>query len=183
LIVQTQLVDQLTFAAGIDELAGVQALRSSNQGIDALESVRVLELNSGDGSTTARVMYNVSHNTFDVALSLGEVSALVAHRALAKVGVGLEDGSLALSLGSDNLSHLILPFFSFVCSSKNNTHAEFHSPTETHAHTHRHIQNLTHKQQNTHTQKLEWLSINFAAAGRRPTGQKLKNESTRGLSV
>jgi len=98
----------LTLLARENELSGVHALRSSQKGVNSLELIRVLELDLGDGSTSARVVDNVLHNTFDVAVSLGIVVLLHGHRALSASGVGLVHGALTLSLRENDFSHFVL---------------------------------------------------------------------------
>lgn len=98
----------LTLLARENELSGVHALGGSQKGVDSLELVRVLELDLGNGSTSARVVDNVFHNTFDVAVSLGIVVLLHGHRALSASGVGLIHRALTLSLRENDFSHFVL---------------------------------------------------------------------------
>ena len=105
----------LTLLAGENELTTVHALRSAHKSVDSLEVVGILELDLGNGGTSARVVDDVLHNSFDVAVSLGIVILLHGHRALASMGVSLEHGTLTLSLRANDLTHFILQRGEIVC--------------------------------------------------------------------
>ena len=67
--------------------------------------VRILELDSGKGSTSARVVDDVLNDTLDVTVSLGEIEGSVLGGALSGSRTGLEDASGTLTTGSDDTSH------------------------------------------------------------------------------
>lgn len=60
---------RLTFGSGVDELTGVHALNSDEIFIVLLEFVLVSETDLGEGSSTARVVDNILHNSLDVSVS------------------------------------------------------------------------------------------------------------------
>lgn len=97
----------LTLLSGVDELTSVHTLRGNHSGVDLLETVGILVLHSGQGSTTTLVMKDLSHNSLDVSISLGEVCSLVHSSTLAAHLMAGEDTSLTSSLSTNNLSHLI----------------------------------------------------------------------------
>lgn len=98
---------ELTLLSSVDELASVHALGGDDSGVDLLETVGVLVLHAGEGSTTALVVKDLSHNSFHVSISLSKVCSLVLGSPLAPHLVAGEDTSLTSSLSTNNLSHLI----------------------------------------------------------------------------
>ncbi len=80
-----------TFLSSEDELARVQSLRCAQQSVNLLESVRVLELNLSNWSTTTRIVNNSFHNTFDITMSLSEILLLHADSTLSSDSVCLKD--------------------------------------------------------------------------------------------
>lgn len=87
--------------AGVDELAGVHAF-VGNEGLgDLLELVGRVELNAGEGSTTARVVDDLLHDTANVAMTLGEIERSELGGGLVQAGVGSEDTAATLTLVAD----------------------------------------------------------------------------------
>lgn len=95
----------LTLLASEHELTRVHALRSRQQSINLLESVGVLELDLGNGSTSARVVDDVLDNTLHVTMLLSKVVSLHADSTLSADSVCLEDRSLSFTATANNLSH------------------------------------------------------------------------------
>ncbi|VEU36287.1 unnamed protein product [Pseudo-nitzschia multistriata] len=89
---------QRRLLTAVDELSGVHTLGTEEQFIVALVSVSVQELNTADGSTSARVMHDLLNHTSDVTLLFGVVQRSELHSTLSGACVRLEDGGLTLSL-------------------------------------------------------------------------------------
>jgi hypothetical protein len=98
----------LTFLSGVDELSSVHALRSNHSGVNSLESVRIFELDSGKGGTSAGIVKDFLDYAFHIAVSLSEISLLHGDRTLSAGRVCLEDRAFALSTTSNDFSHCIL---------------------------------------------------------------------------
>mmetsp|Transcript_36410 Transcript_36410/g.27005 ORF Transcript_36410/g.27005 Transcript_36410/m.27005 type:complete len:268 (-) Transcript_36410:26-829(-) len=96
---------QFSLLSSENELATVKTFRSADQSINSLESVSILELNTGNWGTSPRVMEDFLDNTFNVSVSFGIVLSLVGDSTLATNSVGLVDRSLSLTTRSNYLSH------------------------------------------------------------------------------
>jgi len=92
---------QSSVLASIDKLAGVHAL-ISNEGLGLLlELVWTVEHHTGEGSTTAGVVDDLSDDATDVSVALRIIERAELRRSLAEAGVGREDGPAALALVAD----------------------------------------------------------------------------------
>lgn len=60
----------LTFLSGINELSAEHPLRGRQERVDSLEAVGVLKLDAGQRSATTRVVHNLPHHTFRIALEI-----------------------------------------------------------------------------------------------------------------
>ena len=96
---------QIGLLPTVDELAGVNSLRRNEQLILLLVPEGVAEADSGQRGSTTRVVDDLGDDSFQVAVALAEVEGAEAGRALAVVGVGLEDRTRTLTLSSDNTPH------------------------------------------------------------------------------
>jgi len=95
---------KLGLLANIDKGASVHALGSDKDLILSAMLVRVLELDTGERSATARVVNNLLDYTPHVAVSLREVELPELGRSLVVVGMGFEDG-MCLSLCANDATH------------------------------------------------------------------------------
>lgn len=97
--------DESGLLATVDKLAGVHALSGDEELVLLLVAEGVAEGDLGEGGATPGVVDDVGHHALEVAVALAEVEAAKPGRALAVVGVGLEDGARTLTLSSDHSSH------------------------------------------------------------------------------
>ena len=88
-----------------DGLAGEHALGGDEELLDALELVRVAELDLGEGRAAARVVGDLLDGAAHVAVALAVVEGAKAGRTEALVRVDVEDGRLAVTAGKNSLSH------------------------------------------------------------------------------
>lgn len=93
------------FLAAVNELARVHALGRHEKLLLVLVSERVAEGDSGERGASTRVVDDIGHHALEIPISLPEIKASETGRALAVVGVGLENGSRTLPLGSYDSSH------------------------------------------------------------------------------
>ena len=77
--------------SAVDELTTVHTLSSDKVGLDQLVSIRISEDDSGDGSTSAGIMDDLSNNTLDISVSLGKVVRSELSSSLSVSGHSLED--------------------------------------------------------------------------------------------
>ena len=98
-----------SFLTTVHELTSVQALSSDEELILLLVPEGVAESDLGERRTTARIVDDIGDHTLKVTISLAEVEAAKPGRTLAAVGVGLEDGTSTLTLGTNHSSHGGLP--------------------------------------------------------------------------
>jgi len=96
---------KLSLLTGVDELAGANTLRAHHGLGDLSVLVWVLELNLGDWSTPAWVVYDVLDETLDEALSLGVVERSELGGSLSALRPAGEDGASTLTLALDHSSH------------------------------------------------------------------------------
>ena len=96
---------QLRLLAAVDELTSVHALRGSEKLLVELVAVRRAELHDSQRRATSGVMDDVLHDTLDVARALRIVQGAERHRALAVLGVALEDGACTTALRPDAHAH------------------------------------------------------------------------------
>lgn len=87
-----------TLLASVDELARVHALSSDEELLGAAILVGVVELNAGQGGTTAGIVNDFADHALDVAVTLGKVEVAELGGTLTAAGVGLEDGTSTLTL-------------------------------------------------------------------------------------
>lgn len=97
--------DQIGLLPAVDELTGVNPLGGDEELVLLLVPERVAEADSGQRGSTTRVVDDLGDDSFKVAVALAEVEGAEAGRALAVVGVGLEDGTRTLTLSSDHTPH------------------------------------------------------------------------------
>ena len=90
-------------------MASVYALSSNEEHILLLVLEGVAESDLGERRTTAWIMDDIDDHTLKVTISLVEVEAVKPGSALAALGVGLEDRTSTLSLGTNQSSHGSLP--------------------------------------------------------------------------
>lgn len=90
----------------VDELARVHAFGRNQELLLELVAERVPEGDTGEWGASSRVVDDFRYNALEVAVTLAEVERAEAGGALTMVGVGLEDRSRTLSLGSDHTTHL-----------------------------------------------------------------------------
>jgi len=91
--------------ATVNESTGVHSF-SSNEGLRSeLVAVGVTENNTGQRSTTARIVENFLYNTPDVAITFGKVEGPKTGRVFVVVGMCFKDG-MRPPLRSDNPTHL-----------------------------------------------------------------------------
>jgi hypothetical protein len=89
---------ELSLLAGVDGLAGVNAL-SSNEGLlHNLVLVRVTELDGGEGSTTSGVVDDALNDTTNIAVTLGEIEVAVLSSTLSVSNVSVKNGIVTLTL-------------------------------------------------------------------------------------
>jgi len=95
---------ELGLGAGVDELAGVEALGGDEGLLHKLELVGVAEHHGGEGSATSGVVHDALDDTLDVALALDVVDGTVLGSTLAVSGHGVENRvvTLTLSCSGDN---------------------------------------------------------------------------------
>ena len=96
---------ELGALAAVNELTTVHTLSSNEVSLHKLVSVGVSEDNSGDGSTSARVVDDFSDDTLDIAVSLGEVQSSQLSGSLSVGSHSLEDTRGTLTLSTDYSSH------------------------------------------------------------------------------
>ena len=97
----------LSLLTAIHGLTGVHTLSSEEQLLidlivitrglehrDSNREVRVAEGDTSERSTTTRIVDNLSDNSLDVSLALGEVQSTELRNSLAQVSVSHEDSSL-----------------------------------------------------------------------------------------
>jgi len=94
-----------SFVSTVDEHSSVHAFNSDEVLSALLVFVLVSEHDLGEGGTSTSVVDDVSHDTLDVAGSLGEVEGSEAGGGNSLAGVRLENGRATVTLGSDNFSH------------------------------------------------------------------------------
>jgi len=84
--------------ATVEELAGVHAFDSNEILNVLLEFVAISEHDLGKGSTTARIMHDVLHDTLDVSLTLSEIEFSECRGCDSLAGVSLENGAATAPL-------------------------------------------------------------------------------------
>lgn len=92
--------------AAVDVLASVQALGGNEQLLVLLVADGVAELHLGQRGTTSRVVDDLGHHTPDVAGALGGIEGAKLGSPLPVSVVRFEDGPTALTLTTDNATHL-----------------------------------------------------------------------------
>jgi len=95
----------VSLLSAVDELAGVHALGGNEQLLPDLVTIRIAEVDDGEGSTTAGVMDDVFHDTLDVAITFGVVDGPELGSALPALGMCRENGTGTLTLGTNNPTH------------------------------------------------------------------------------
>merc|ERR1719219_1225487 len=96
----------LSLFAAVNKLSRVHAFGSHEQLLPDLVPVRVTEVSDSQRSAAAGVVDDVTDHTLDVTVPLSIVHGPQSWLALPMLGVGREDRPSALSLGSDNTTHL-----------------------------------------------------------------------------
>jgi len=96
---------ELSLLTGVDELAGANALWAHHGLGDLSVLVWVLELDLGEWSTPAWVVYDVLDETLDEALSLGVVERSELGGSLSALRPAGKDGASTLTLALDHSSH------------------------------------------------------------------------------
>ena len=99
---------QLGLLSAVDKLSSVDALSGDEQLLPGLVTVRVAEVDDGQGGTAAGIVDDVLHDALDVAVPFGVVYRPEPGCTFAVLSVGLEDRPSSLSLGSCNPTHLCL---------------------------------------------------------------------------
>ena len=89
---------ELRFSTAVDELTGVHTLGRDEEVFVQFELVGVLEDNLRERGSSAGLMDDLLHDSFDVSLLLGVVERSHFDGTLAKFGVGFKHGSRTLSL-------------------------------------------------------------------------------------
>jgi len=67
--------------------------------------VLVSEDDLGEGSTSAWIVHDVSHNTLDVSSSFSEIECSEASRSDSLASVSFENGATTVTLCPDDFSH------------------------------------------------------------------------------
>ena len=96
---------QIRLLPAVHELAGVHPFGGHEQLLLVLVPERVAERDTGKRGAPTRIVYDIGDHALEVAIALAEVEGAEAGRALAVVGVGLEDGARTLTLRSDDPTH------------------------------------------------------------------------------
>jgi len=96
---------EVGLAAAVDELARVHALGGDEELLLVFVPERVAEGDARERGPAPGVVDDVGDHALEVPVALAEVEAAEPRRALAVVGVGLEDGPRSLTLCSDHASH------------------------------------------------------------------------------
>jgi len=97
---------QLSFLSSVDKLTAVHTLSSNEKFLVFSIFVRVSEGNSGQRSTSSRIVDDVGYESSDVTISLSEIETSMLGRTDSVFGVSSEDCSSSLSLSSNNTTHL-----------------------------------------------------------------------------
>jgi len=95
------------FLSAVDELSGVHSLDCEEVLLPGLESVRVTKVYHSQRCTTARIVNDVFHNSFNVAVSFGKVFRTEFRGSFAMFSVGLENSSGTFTLGTNDTSHFV----------------------------------------------------------------------------
>jgi len=96
---------QSSLPSSVNKLASVHALSSDKEFLVLFIFVGIAEDNSGQGSTTARIMDNFTNNTANIASALGIVEGSQLCGAYSMGGVGPEHGALTFTLSANNTAH------------------------------------------------------------------------------
>lgn len=96
---------ELSALAAVDELTAVHTLGGDEVSLDQLVPVRVSEHNASNRRTSARIVHNLSDDTLDVPVSLGEVVGSQLGSSLSVSGNSLEDARGTLTLSTNYSSH------------------------------------------------------------------------------
>mmetsp|Transcript_11373 Transcript_11373/g.25320 ORF Transcript_11373/g.25320 Transcript_11373/m.25320 type:complete len:211 (-) Transcript_11373:42-674(-) len=96
---------QGSLLTAVNELTFVHSFGANHQLIVALETVRVTELDLGNGSTTARVVQNFFNDATNVTMLFGIVQSSKLHGTLASPCVSLENRALTATLCLDVFTH------------------------------------------------------------------------------
>jgi len=99
---------QLSLLTGVDELTGADTLWAHHGLGDLSVLVWVLELNLGDWSTPAWVMYDVLDETLDESLSLGIIETPQFGGTFSAFTATGENRASTLTLALYNASHVLL---------------------------------------------------------------------------
>jgi len=91
--------------SAIDELAGVHALCGNEQLLADLVPVGIAEMDNSKGSTAARIVDDVPHDSLDVAITFGVVDGSESGSTLPALGVRRENRSGTLTLGTNYTTH------------------------------------------------------------------------------
>lgn len=95
-----------TLLSTVDKLTSVETLGGDKSGSTLLVTVLITELDLGEGSTTTGIVDDLTDDTTDVAVTLGEIESTELGGALAVLGVSLEDTTVTLALSTNNTTHL-----------------------------------------------------------------------------
>jgi len=90
----------------VQELTGVHAFGSDEEGLLLPVPQRVAEAHLGKRSTTAGVVNNFGDNSLHVTIALGKVLLAQLSGAHTEVGLGSEDASSTFTLSTNNATHL-----------------------------------------------------------------------------
>lgn len=94
--------------SAVNELASVHALDRNHAFLVEFVAVGIAEGDFGDGGTTAGIVEDVLHQTFDVSMTLSIIEGTQFDGAFAFVGVGTEDAPATLPLSSDDATHFAM---------------------------------------------------------------------------
>jgi len=95
--------------AAVDELSSVETFGGDKEFRLLLVAEGMTECNLGKWSTATGIVDNVGDHALKVAVAFAEVEAAEPGRALAVVGVGLENRPRTLTLSANYPSHSDLP--------------------------------------------------------------------------
>merc|ERR1711924_129316 len=99
--------DELGLLAAVDELPGVAALHSWEQLLLELVCASIVKVSLDQRCATARIVDDVLHDTLHETIALAVVEHTKLGSSLAAPVVGLEDGTTALTLTTDDTTHPI----------------------------------------------------------------------------
>jgi len=93
--------------ATVHELSGVHAFGGDEEFLPQLELIRISEDDDSKWSTSARIMDDLLHDSFDVTITFSVIQRSQLCWPLSKLLVSSEDTSRTFTLSSDHSSHVV----------------------------------------------------------------------------